>query len=106
MPKATELLAKPLSRQANKPFTPALDPDYNPRTVCRADVANISGWNRLTTNVIGRSAIDSIYMNRTSSPGYMNPYNAIKPANQFNVMSETLNMTHPGSYLQQRMWAL
>ena len=95
-----------MSHQANKPFTSALDPDYNPRTACRDDIRNISGWDRLTTNVIGRSAIDSTYLNRTSSPTYMNPWNAIKLANQFDVMAETRNMTHAGSYLQQRMWAL
>jgi hypothetical protein len=106
LPDANSLLTKPLSHQANKPFTSALDPDYNPRTACRDDIRNISGWNRLTTNVIGRSAIDSIYLSRTSSPSYINPSNAIKLANQFNVLSETRNMTHAGTYLQQRMWAL
>lgn len=106
LPAASTLLTKPLSHQANKPFTSALDPDFNPRTACRDDVRNISGWERLTTNVLGRSAIDSIYSDRTSSPSYINPSNAIKLANQFNVMSETRNMTHAGSYLQQRMWAL
>jgi hypothetical protein len=106
LPDATSLLAKPMSRQANKPFTGALDPDYNPRTACRDDVRNISGWNRLTTNVIGRSGIDSTYMNRTSYPSYINPWNVIKLANQFNVMAESRNMTQAGSYLQQRMWAL
>jgi hypothetical protein len=95
-----------LSHQANKPFTGTLDPDFNPRTACRDDIRNISGWDRLTTNVIGRSAIDSTYLNGTSYPSYMNPWNAIKLANQFEVLSETRNMTHAGSYLQQRMWAL
>ncbi len=106
LPNATSLLTKPMSHQASKPFTDTLDPDYNPRTVCRDDVRNITGWDRLTTNAIGRSGIDSTYTNRTSSPSYINPWNAIKLANQFNVMSETRNMTHSGSYLQQRMWAL
>ena len=106
LPKAVTLLTKPLSRQSDKPFTNALDPDYNPRTACRDDVRSISGWNRLTTNVIGRSGIDSTYENRTSFPRYINPGNVVKLANQFDVMSETRNMTHAGSYLQQRMWAL
>jgi hypothetical protein len=106
LPRSIDLLAKPLSHQSNKPFTDALDPDYNPRTACRDDVRNISGWNRLTTNVMGRSGIDSTYMGNTSSPVYMNPWNVIKLADQFTVMSETKNMTHPGTYLQQRMWSL
>lgn len=106
LPTASSLLTKPMSHQANKPFTGALEPDYNPRTACRDDIRDISGWDRLTTNVMGRSAIDSTYLNRTSSPSYMNPWNAIRLANQFDVMSETRNMTHAGSYLQQRMWAL
>ena len=106
LPAANSLLTKPMSHQANKPFTSIIDPDYNPRTACRDDIRNISGWDRLTTNVIGRSAIDSTYLNRTSYPSYMNPWNAIRLANQFDVMAETRNMTHAGSYLQQRMWAL
>jgi hypothetical protein len=106
LPAVDTLLTKPLSHQANKPFTSALDPDYNPRTACGDDIRNISGWNRLTTNVIGRSAIDSVYSGRTSSPSYINPSNGIKLANQFDVLSETRNMTHAGSYLQQRMWVL
>jgi hypothetical protein len=105
LPESSTLLAKPLSRQDNKPFTNALDPDFNPRTASRDQVRNISGWDRLTTNVIGRSGICSTYMNRTSFPGYINPSN-VKLANQFDVMRETLNITHAGSYLQQRMWAL
>jgi len=30
----------------------------------------------------------------------------IKLADKYKVMSDTVNMTRPGSYLQQRMWAL
>jgi hypothetical protein len=73
LPKATTLLTKPMSRQSNKPFTDPLDPDYNPRVATRSQVRNITGWDRLTTNVIGRSGIDSTYQNRTSSPTYINP---------------------------------
>jgi hypothetical protein len=106
LPKATTLLTKPMARQSNKPFTNALDPDYNPRKATRSEVRNISGWDRLTTNVIGRSGIDSTYMNRTSYPSCINPWNVIKLADQYKVMSDTVNMTRPGSYLQQRLWAL
>lgn len=106
VPKAEALLAKPMSRQANKPFTDAIDPDYNPRKASRSQVRNITAWDRLTTNVIGRSGIDSTYMNRTSYPGYINPWNSVKLANQFNVMSDSVNMTRQGSYLQPRLWAL
>jgi hypothetical protein len=106
VPKASTLLTKPLSRQSNKPFTDALDPDYNPRTATRSEVRNISGWDRLTTNVIGRSGIDSTYQNQTSSPTYINPWNSIKLANKYQVMADSKNMTHAGSYLQQRLWAL
>lgn len=106
LPKSTSLLVKPMARQANKPFTDTIDPDYNPRKATRSEVRNISGWDRLTTNVIGRSGIDSTYMNRTSYPVYINPWNVIKLANQYNVMSDSANMTKAGSYLQQRLWAL
>ncbi len=106
VPKASTLLTKPLSRQSNKPFTETIDPDYNPRVAKRSEVRNITGWDRLTTNVIGRSGIDSTYQNQTSYPTYINPWNVIKLADQFKVMSDTRNMTHAGSYLQQRLWAL
>jgi hypothetical protein len=106
LPEASTLLTKPMSRQSNKPFTYPLDPDYNPRVAKRSEVRNISGWDRLTTNVIGRSGIDSTYQNRTSAPSYINPWKVIKLADQFKVMSDSMNMTHSDSYLQQRMWAL
>jgi hypothetical protein len=106
LPKSTTLLVKPMNRQSNKPFTDSIDPDYNPRKATRSEVRNISGWNRLTTNVIGRSGIDSTYMNRTAYPEYINPWNVVKLADQFKVMSDSANMTKAGSYLQQRLWAL
>ena len=106
MPKASTLLTKPMSRQSNKPFTDTLYPDYDPRTATRSQVAKITGWDRLTTNVIGRSGIDCTYQNQTSSPTYINPWNVIKLGDKYKVMSDTRNMTRAGSYLQQRMWAL
>ncbi len=106
LPKSATLLVKPLDRQDNKPFTSAIDPDYNPRKATRSEVRNISGWDRLTTNVIGRSGIDSTYQNRTSYPAYINPWNVVKLADQYKVMSDSANMTKADSYLQQRLWAL
>ena len=106
VPKSSTLLTRPMSRQSNKPFTDAINPDYNPRVATRSEVRNISGWDRLTTNVIGRSGIDSTYQNQTSYPTYINPWNVVKLADKYKVMSDTRNMTRAGSYLQQRMWAL
>jgi hypothetical protein len=100
------LLSKPLSKQANKPFTRTLTPLVNPRKACRDDVASMDGWDRLTANALGRITIDSTYAGTTSTPTYMNPYNIIKIANQVQVSSDAMNMTHPESYLQQRFWTL
>jgi hypothetical protein len=106
LPESKTLLTKPMSRQANKPFTVSMDPDYNPRKATREEIENITGWDRFTTNVIGRSGIDSTYMNRTSYPGYINPWNVVKLADQYKVMSDSMNMTKTGSWLNPRMWAL
>ena len=106
LPKSATLLTKPMSRQANKPFTESMDPDYNPRKATREEIQNITGWDRFTTNVIGRSGIDSTYMNRTSYPGYINPWNVVKLADQYKVMSDSRNMTKTDSWLNPRMWAL
>lgn len=54
----------------------------------------------------GRSGIDSTYMNRTSYPGYINPWNVVKLADQYAVMSDSMNMTKTDSWLNPRMWAL
>ncbi|OPY26289.1 MAG: hypothetical protein A4E28_02575 [Methanocella sp. PtaU1.Bin125] len=106
LPESATLLTKPMNRQANRPLTGPMDPDYNPRKATRDQVANISGWDRFTTNVIGRSGIDSTYMNRTAYPGYINPWNVIRLADQYKVMSDSANMTKAGSWLNPRMWAL
>ena len=106
LPKSATLLTKPMARQANKPFTEPMNPDYNPRKASREEIENITGWDRFTTNVIGRSGIDSTYMNRTSYPSYINPWNVVKLADQYAVMSDSMNMTKTDSWLNPRMWAL
>jgi hypothetical protein len=105
LPNAASLLTKPMSpRPANHLPTPST------RTITRersaVTMSEYNGWGPPDDQRDRSQRHRQYHTNRTSSPSYINPWNAIRLANQFNVMSETRNMTHSGSYLQQRMWAL
>lgn len=103
---AEAISVPPLTKQANKPFTYGIAPPADPGNTSSEDIVNTTGWERFMINNIGWSDIDSAYTGHTSAPAYINPSLATEMSNQFRIVSDSLRLTLPGSYIQRSFWCL